>query len=88
MSNLLELEIISPQGTLFKGSCHLAVVPSVSGDIGVMVGHESFTASLREGKITIYDEKQNIVKEIAISASGGFAQIDDDEKKLSVLVNS
>lgn len=86
MSNALQLEIVSPHGALFKGACHMAVVPSVDGDVGVMAGHESFTASLREGKITIHDEKQNVVKEVEISAAGGFAQIDEGEKLL-VLVN-
>ena len=86
MSNLLELEIVSPHGVLFVGSCHMAVVPSVSGDLGVMLGHEAFTATLHEGKIAIYDEKQNIIKEVEITSAGGFAQIDSGTKLL-VLVN-
>jgi F-type H+-transporting ATPase subunit epsilon len=83
MSNL-NLEITSPNGVLFKGECHLAVVPSQAGDIGVMHGHEAFIASLREGKIDIYDEKQNLVKSFDIQS--GFAEMQGVEKLL-VLVD-
>ena len=43
----LSLEIISPSGIIFKGDCHMAVIPSVSGEIGVMHGHEAAIASLQ-----------------------------------------
>ncbi len=80
----LNLEIISPSGILFKGECHLVVVPSQSGDVGVMHGHEALIASLREGKIDIYDEKQNIIKSFDVKS--GFAKMQGIEK-LSVLVD-
>ncbi len=83
MSNL-NLEIISVTGVVFKGQCNMAVVPSVEGDIGVMFGHESLIAKLREGQITIYDDKQNIVKQIDVT--GGFAEMHSAET-LSVLVD-
>jgi F-type H+-transporting ATPase subunit epsilon len=83
MSNL-NLEIISVTGVVFKGQCNMAVVPSVEGDIGVMFGHESLIAKLREGQITIYDDKQNIVKQIDVK--GGFAEMHAAET-LSVLVD-
>ena len=69
----LKLEIISPEGVVFAGDCHMAVVPSVAGEMGVMRGHESVVAALHEGKITIYDDKQEIIKQIAVS--GGFAEV-------------
>lgn len=83
MSNL-NLEIISVTGVVFKGQCNMAVVPSVEGDIGVMFGHESLITKLREGQITIYDDKQNIVKQIDVK--GGFAEMHAAET-LSVLVD-
>lgn len=82
----LNLEIISAQGIVFKGACSMAVVPSVDGDIGVMFGHESFIAKLREGKISIYDDKQNLVKDLDVTDAGGFAEINSGDKLL-VLIN-
>lgn len=83
MANL-NLEIISIHGVVFEGECNMAVVPSVEGDIGVMYGHESLIAKLREGQIMIFDDKQNVVKEIAVK--GGLAEMHGAET-LSVLVD-
>ena len=83
MSNL-KLEIISPEGVIFNGECHLAVAPSVSGDIGFMHGHEAVLALLKEGQITLFDDKQNIIKQIPVVS--GTAAV-DDSGKLLILVD-
>jgi F-type H+-transporting ATPase subunit epsilon len=80
----LKVEITSPNGILFKGNCHLAVVPSTLGDLGVMAGHEAVLVSLREGEVALHDEKQNIIKSFAVS--GGFAQV-QPSGVLSILVD-
>lgn len=86
MSNL-QVEIVSPkEGVVFEGSCVLVTVPSVEGDLGIMVGHEATTVSLKQGKIKICDENHNPTKTIEVSESGGFAQIESGEK-LIVLIN-
>lgn len=84
MSNLA-IEIISPEGTIFSGNCHMAVVPSVSGDIGFMFGHEAVIALLREGQISLFDSAQNIIKQVNIVS--GSAEI-EDSGKLLVLVDN
>jgi len=83
MIKALQVEIISPQGYLFDGQCHLVSLPSTDGDIGVMSNHESLLARLREGKIAIFDEQQNILKEFPVTS--GFAEMLDN--KLLVLVD-
>ena len=83
MANL-NLEIISVQGVILKWQCDMVVVPSVEGEIGVMYGHESIIAKLKEGQISVYDDKQNIIKQIEIT--GGYAEMHGAEK-LSVLVD-
>jgi len=83
MSNL-KLEIISPEGVIFNGNCHIAVIPSTLGDIGFMYGHEAVVALIREGQITVFDDKQNILKQIDVV--GGYVEMNGAEK-LSVLVD-
>ena len=83
MANL-NLEIISVQGVILKCQCDMVVVPSVEGEIGVMYGHESIIAKLKEGQISVYDDKQNIIKQIEITS--GYAEMHGAEK-LSVLVD-
>ena len=80
----LKIEIISIEGTIFKGSCYIAVVPSSSGDLGIMFGHEAIISNLREGEINLYDNSQNIFKTIAVKS--GFAEMQGEEK-LSILIN-
>lgn len=80
----LKVEIISAEGLLFKGNCNMAVVPSSSGDIGFMAGHETVLSSLREGEIMIYDLNQAIIKSIKIVS--GFAEMQGSDH-LSILVD-
>ena len=82
MANL-KLEIISREGILFNGECHMAVVPSVLGDIGFMFGHEIVIASLREGSILIYSEKDTLIKSFAVVS--GFVKMQDQEKLLVLI---
>ncbi len=81
---MLKIEIISPTGVIFEGQCSMAVVPSVAGEIGVMQDHEAFVSSLKEGKVLVYNDKQEVVKEVDVA--GGFAEISDGQK-LIVLVD-
>ncbi len=83
MTNL-KVEITSPNGALFNGYAHLAVVPSTNGDLGIMAGHEAVLASLREGEVVLHDEKNNIIKSIPLKS--GFAQV-QPSGILSVLVD-
>lgn len=80
----LKLEIISPSGVIFSGNCHMAVVPSTLGDLGVMLGHEVVIVALREGQVAVYDANQNIIKSVDVKS--GFAEVQDSGKKLLVLV--
>lgn len=80
----LKIEIISIEGTVFKGFCHIAVIPSSSGDLGIMFGHEAIISNLREGEINLYDNSQNIFKTIPVKS--GFAEMQGEEK-LSILIN-
>lgn len=81
---MINVEITSPEGIIYEGKSHMVVVPSTGGDVGVMQGHEAMVANLREGKIAIYNEKQEIEKEIDVT--GGFMEVFDGQKLL-VLVD-
>jgi F0F1-type ATP synthase epsilon subunit len=82
MTNL-NLEIISPQGVIFKSTCYMAVVPLADGETGFMHDHEILVACLRSGKIAIYDEKENIIK--TFDVTGGFAEMQNAEKLLILI---
>lgn len=83
---MLNIEIISPEGIIFQGQCSMTVVPSAAGEAGVMEDHEAFVAELIPGKVTVYNERQEVIKEIE-AKTGGFAEIHDG-KRLIVLLDS
>ena len=82
MANL-EVEIISAKGILYQNNCHMAVVPSKAGDIGILQGHEAVIAGLKEGKVDIFDEQENIIKSFDIKS--GFAEMHGPNKLLVLL---
>jgi F-type H+-transporting ATPase subunit epsilon len=83
MSNL-QVEIISITGSLFSGNCQMAVLPTLSGEVGIMQNHESIISLLTEGEIKIYSNENNL--ENSFKITGGFAEIEDN-KKLIVLID-
>lgn len=78
------VEITSIEGTLFNDLCHMVVVPSISGDIGIMKGHEAIISNLRAGDLQIFDNTNTIIKTFTIS--GGFAEMQSEDKVI-ILVN-
>jgi F0F1-type ATP synthase epsilon subunit len=47
-----EIEIITPENTVFKGKASSLVFPAHKGYMGVLSGHASFIGSLGTGKTT------------------------------------
>ena len=80
----LKVEIISTEGEIFNGLCKIAVIPAITGDIGIMFGHESLISHLKSGDIIIYDNNENIIKKFAIE--GGFASTENQDR-LIILIN-
>lgn len=79
----LKVEITSPNGELFNGNCHLAVVPSVFGELGVMVDHEVVVVSLKEGKILLHDKNQKVIESFDVVS--GFAEVQSSGKLLILI---
>jgi F-type H+-transporting ATPase subunit epsilon len=70
MNNFV-IEILSPQGLIFKGEIRSATFPTTSGIITVLPGHEGLVTKLKHGEI-ILDSANGIKK---ITVTGGFAEI-------------
>ncbi|MFM8186297.1 MAG: F0F1 ATP synthase subunit epsilon, partial [Alphaproteobacteria bacterium] len=77
-------EIVSIEGVIFSGLCSQVVVPSISGDMGIMSQHEAFIVKLREGDIYIFDEKNVNTKNFKVNS--GFAEM-TSEDKLTIILN-
>ena len=70
----LELNIVTPEGPVYRGRVESVVLPGSEGDFGVLGGHERFLAPLRIGEIEIHDERGQRFAAV----SGGFADVSGD----------
>ena len=66
------LQIISPEKTLFDESIEMVIIPGTEGDIGVLSNHMPLITSLRLGNIYIYKDKKVIRKFLV---NGGILEV-------------
>ena len=74
-SKMLQVEVLRRTETLWHGLASSLVVPSVEGDLGVLVGRAPLLAVLRPGSVAIETESEG--RKI-VEVSGGFASVDSD----------
>ena len=72
---MLQVEVVSRTERLWHGLASSVVVPSVEGDLGVLVGRAPLLAVLRPGSVAIETESEG--RKI-VEVSGGFASVDSD----------
>ena len=82
-SDQLQIDIISPNGTLFNGIASMVIVPGDNGDMGILAGHADTIAALRPGVLWFYSSGK-LAKRFFLS--GGFADISG--KKVVVLATA
>ena len=75
------LEILTPNGQIFKGDVVSVTLPGEEGEFGVLANHASLTTLLTSGVIDI--EKEDKRKE-SVLINWGVVQV--DEEKVVVLV--
>lgn len=78
----LELSILTTSETLMSGSVDLVVIPSVSGEAGVLPQHTQYLTLLGAGKLSY---KQGDRQE-EFNITGGLARVEGD--RMVILVDS
>ena len=66
------LEIISPQQTVFNDEIDLCILPGIEGDFGILKNHMPFLTTLRIGVAYIYKDKK-IVETFLVN--GGIVEV-------------
>ena len=72
----LKVELVTPEALIFSSEVEMVVVPGISGDFGVLVGHSPVISSLRPGTVDIYEAGSQISKRIFIQ--DGFAEVNQE----------
>jgi F-type H+-transporting ATPase subunit epsilon len=78
----LTLRVLAPDQSVFDGSADEVILPSTTGQLGVLPGHVSLLTAIDFGVLRV--RAGNDWKAIALQ--GGFAEVESDE--VTVLVNA
>ena len=65
-----DLEIITPEETVFKGQTHSLIVPAYFGYLGIMAGHAPFICGLSNGKAIVRRPEGDVF----VAINGGFME--------------
>ena len=78
----LSLKVISPSQKIYEGNTDEVILPSTTGQLGILPGHISLVTAIDVGVLKL----RNSTNWDTIALMGGFAEVEDDE--VTVLVNS
>ena len=78
----LNLRVLAPDQSVFDGSADEVILPSTTGQVGILTGHVSMLTALDSGVLRL--REGNTWTSIALSS--GFAEVDANE--VTVLVNA
>ncbi len=78
----ISLKVLAPNQNVFEGEAEEVILPSTTGQIGILPGHISLVTAIDIGVLRLRMNSQ--WKSIALM--GGFAEVDSDE--VIVLVNN
>ena len=77
---MLNLKIVSPEKTVFKGEVESVLVPGTAGEFEILTDHAPIITTLSEGRVQ-YSSKEG-KKELQIH--GGFVEVRRNEVSLCV----
>ena len=78
----LTLRVLAPDQSVFDGTADEVILPSTTGQLGVLTGHVSMLTALDSGVLRLRQGSSWI----SIALSGGFAEVEANE--VTVLVNA
>lgn len=79
----LTVRVISPDKTVWDSPADEVILPSTTGQLGVLSGHAPMLTALDTGVMRVRGDKGSDWQAIALL--GGFAEVDEDE--VTILVN-
>jgi F-type H+-transporting ATPase subunit epsilon len=74
MPKSFQLDVVTPQGSVFTGPVEHLRAPGIKGSFGVLPGHTPFMTALDVGEVDI---RQN-GKDRPMAISGGFIEVQSD----------
>ncbi|MEA5620414.1 ATP synthase F1 subunit epsilon [Cronbergia sp. UHCC 0137] len=79
----LTVRVVSPDKTVWDAPAEEVILPSTTGQLGILSGHAPLLTALDAGVMRVRASKNQDWQAIALS--GGFAEVEEDE--VTILVN-
>ena len=74
---VLEVSLVTPDGSVFDGEAEMLIVPGADGEIGVLARHAPLVATLKAGSTRVYRDRAN--EDVLEFATGpGFFKVELD----------
>lgn len=77
----LTVRVIAPDKTVWDDRAQEIILPSTTGQLGILTGHAPMLSALDTGVMRVRADKEWV----AIALMGGFAEVENDE--VTILVN-
>lgn len=78
----LTVRVIAPDKTVWDASAQEVILPSTTGQLGILSGHAPLLSALDTGVMRVRPDKEWV----AIALMGGFAEVENNE--VTILVNA
>jgi F-type H+-transporting ATPase subunit epsilon len=79
MANTFQVDVVSPEATVWSGAATLLMAKTSDGELGIMANHEPLMGALVTGPVTIEAEDGT---RTTIGVHGGFLQVLDNQVTL------
>ena len=79
---MLNLEIVTPEKSVFSDTVESVSVPTVSGEIGILTNHAPLISGLKSGILSY--SKNGAIERMVVA--GGFVEVSDN--KVSILADT
>ena len=76
----LKVRVIAPDRTVWENEAQEVILPSTTGQLGILSDHAPLLTALDTGVLRVRPEKEWV----AIAIMGGFAEVDNNEVKVLV----
>lgn len=78
----LTVRVITPDNTVWDSTAEEVILPSTTGQLGILTGHAPILTALDVGVMRLRPQKDWLT----IAVAGGFAEVEENE--VTILVNS
>ncbi len=73
MTSTLKVDIVSAEKQLYSGTAEMVIVPTISGEIGIMPRHSQLITRLQPGEVRVKVSEEE--QPLSIYVSGGILEV-------------